>query len=159
MQVSEWNFWKICPFHLSLDFNPFPSTSSQSRRWSENPAEKGGPRLLPDDDQAAWDVRSHCQQDHSRALEKGTTVLQCHRFRSMKGDAYFRVNFGLLQIKSCLKGSWGSCVNWHEPKIEPPSANLACSNVCNATTFWFWVTFANHTSLYMRLTWKCSVYF
>jgi len=27
-----------------------------------------------------------------------------------------------------LRGSWGNCENWLEPKIEPPSANLACPN-------------------------------
>jgi len=31
-----------------------------------------------------------------------------------------------------FRGSWGSIVNWLEPKIEPPSRNLACPNLCNA---------------------------
>jgi len=35
----------------------------------------------------------------------------------------------LLKSSVVFKGSWGSCVNWLEPKIEPPSANLACPNL------------------------------
>jgi len=28
-----------------------------------------------------------------------------------------------------FSGSWGSIENWLEPKIEPPSGNLACPNL------------------------------
>jgi len=31
-----------------------------------------------------------------------------------------------------FRGSWGSIKNWLEPKIEPPSGNLACPNRWNA---------------------------
>jgi len=27
-----------------------------------------------------------------------------------------------------FSGSWGSNLNWLEPKIEPPKGNLACPN-------------------------------
>ncbi len=33
-----------------------------------------------------------------------------------------------FDLSSIFGGSWGSIVNWLEPKIEPPSENLACPN-------------------------------
>jgi len=40
--------------------------------------------------------------------------------------------FGLILTTFVLSvvfsGRWGSSVNWLEPKIEPPSANIACPN-------------------------------
>jgi len=33
-----------------------------------------------------------------------------------------------LKSSIVFRVSWGSSVNWLEPKIEPPSANLACPN-------------------------------
>jgi len=38
----------------------------------------------------------------------------------------------LFKSSTVFRGSRGSCVNWIEPKIEPPSANLACPNLWNA---------------------------
>ncbi len=36
------------------------------------------------------------------------------------------------ELSTFFRGSWGSSVNSFEPKIEPPSANLACPNPWNA---------------------------
>jgi len=33
-----------------------------------------------------------------------------------------------FQLSVVFRGSWGSSVNWLEPRIEPPLANLACPN-------------------------------
>jgi len=43
----------------------------------------------------------------------------------MKRDDYFLVHFDHLKSSIIFKGSH---VNWLEPKIEPPLANLACPN-------------------------------
>jgi len=44
--------------------------------------------------------------------------------------------FGLIlttfKLSVVFRGSWGSCVNWLEPKTEPPSGNLAWPNPWNA---------------------------
>jgi len=41
--------------------------------------------------------------------------------------------FGLIlntfESSSIFGGSWGSFENWLEPKIEPPSGDLACPNL------------------------------
>jgi len=33
-----------------------------------------------------------------------------------------------FKLSIVFRDSWGSSVNWLEPKIELPSANLACPN-------------------------------
>jgi len=33
-----------------------------------------------------------------------------------------------FESSSIFEGSWGSFENWLEPKIKPPSGNVACSN-------------------------------
>jgi hypothetical protein len=33
-----------------------------------------------------------------------------------------------FKLSIIFRGNWGSSDNWLEPKIEPPQANLACSN-------------------------------
>ncbi len=33
-----------------------------------------------------------------------------------------------FKLSVVFRGSWGSCVNWLEPKIDPPSVNLVCPN-------------------------------
>ncbi len=52
----------------------------------------------------------------------------CLGLRLAKQEDYFWVN---LKSSIVFWGSWGSSVNWLEPKIEPPSANLACLNLWN----------------------------
>ncbi len=62
----------------------------------------------------------------------------CHRFRLMKRDDYFWVNFDgkpiltTFKLSILFRCSWNCSVNWLEPKIEPPEANLACPNPWNA---------------------------
>jgi len=50
----------------------------------------------------------------------------------MKRDEYFKSIFTTFKSSIIFRGSWGSGVNWLEPKTEPPSANLACPNLRNA---------------------------
>jgi len=53
----------------------------------------------------------------------------------MLGDT--KLCFGLGIVTECVmlqlifRGSWGSSVNWLEPKAKPQSANLACPNQRN----------------------------
>jgi len=37
--------------------------------------------------------------------------------------------FATFESSSIFGGSWGSIENWLEPKIKPPSGNLACPNL------------------------------
>jgi len=41
-------------------------------------------------------------------------------FRFTKQDDYFRVDSAILKLSIIFRGSWGSIVNWLEPKIDPP---------------------------------------
>jgi hypothetical protein len=40
----------------------------------------------------------------------------------------FGADFTTFELSSIFGDSWGSSVNWLEPKIKPPEANLACPN-------------------------------
>ncbi len=51
-------------------------------------------------------------------------LTACHWFRLMKWYDYFRINFDIFKLSIIFRGSWGSCVNWLEPKIKSPSENL-----------------------------------
>jgi len=43
----------------------------------------------------------------------------------------FELILTLTLFKSSIifGGSWGNCLNWLEPKIDPISGNLACPNL------------------------------
>ncbi len=43
----------------------------------------------------------------------------------------FRLILTTFELSSIFGGSWNSIGNWLEPKIEPPSGNLACPNLWN----------------------------
>jgi len=53
----------------------------------------------------------------------------CHGYRLMKQDDYFWSIFNPFNPGIVFRGSWGSSVNWLEPKTEPPLPNLACPNL------------------------------
>jgi hypothetical protein len=44
----------------------------------------------------------------------------------------FKSILAFFKLSIVLRASWGSNVNWLEPKIDPPSANLAYPNPWNA---------------------------
>jgi len=45
---------------------------------------------------------------------------------------FFSRFWRFFKLSIVFRGSWGSSVNWLEPKIEPLSVNLACPNQWNA---------------------------
>jgi len=57
----------------------------------------------------------------------------------------FSRNLTTFKLSIFLRGSWGSSVNWFEPKIEPPSANLAWQNAWNALS--------SHCEIYKKHEW------
>jgi len=38
-------------------------------------------------------------------------------------------NLTSFELRTFFGGSWGSIEEWLEPKTEPPSGNLACTNL------------------------------
>jgi len=41
----------------------------------------------------------------------------------------FKSILNTFKLSTVFRGSWVSSVNWHKPKFEPPSTNLACPNL------------------------------
>jgi len=47
----------------------------------------------------------------------------------MKRVASFESILTTFKPSIVFRGSWGRIKNWREPKMEPPSGNLACPNL------------------------------
>jgi len=52
--------------------------------------------------------------------DEASNYRVCHGFRLMKQDDYIELISTTFESSIIFRGSWGSIVNWLEPKIEPP---------------------------------------
>ncbi len=69
----------------------------------------------------------------------GLHHAECHGFRLMNSCLskiiIFESVFTTFKLNILFRGSWGSSVDWLEPKNDPTIGNLACPNLWNAVKF------------------------